>query len=69
MHKIKIHGLDYELCEDCGYVPTQYLIDSISNELARQQEKITSKESKTLTELSATLGRLKRKLKAHNQVI
>jgi hypothetical protein len=68
MHKIKIHGLDYELCEDCGYVPTQYLIDSISSELARQKDKITSKDSKILMELSATLGRLNRKLKAHNQV-
>lgn len=70
MCKILIPGMDYNLCEKCGYVPTQWLLESVESEIEEAEErkrvsKVRGIEKKIIG-LRATLKELKAKAKNHD---
>ena len=59
-HIIKIPGADYDLCSICGYVATDYLIESLEREIKIKEEDLKFKSSKSVED---TLKQLRKTLK------
>ena len=59
-HIIKIPGADYNLCSVCGYVATDYLIESLEREIKNKEDNLKFKSSKSVED---TLKALRKTLK------
>lgn len=59
-HIIKIPGADYDLCSICGYVATDYLIESLEREIKIKEDSLNFKSSKSVEDI---LKQLKKTLK------
>jgi predicted transglutaminase-like cysteine proteinase len=66
MHKIKIPGMDYELCETCGYFPTEYLIEETMRKIDKLNQEMNKKvKSQTHSDLIVFLSQIKKKRQIH----
>jgi hypothetical protein len=54
-HIIRIPGADYNLCSVCGYVATDYLIESLEREIKTKEDNLKLKSSKSIEDTLKTL--------------